>query len=276
LTAKIPLRDVNGEVIGLVGIGREISENKMAIQEINRLNAELEQRVDERTSQLAAVVKELEAFSYSVSHDLRSPLRSMEGFSTALLEDYGSQLDDIGRDYLVRIKTAAQRMSQLIDDMLKLSRITRSDLHRTDLNLSDLASVVIAEIQSADPQRQVKWIVRPGMMVNGDPNMLRIVLVNLLENAWKFTSRHAAACITVSFVEKEGRPVYYVRDDGAGFDMNYAAKLFAPFQRMHGASEFHGSGIGLATVQRVIARHGGTVWAESIVEQGTTIYFSLG
>ena len=276
MTAKIPLRDVNGTVIGLVGIGHEISESKLAIQEINRLNAELEQRVDERTSQLAAVVKELEAFSYSVSHDLRSPLRSMEGFSSALLEDYGSQVDEIGRDYLIRIKSAAQRMSQLIDDMLKLSRITRSDLHRSEINLSDLASSVAAEIQSGAPDRKVVWVVRPLMTINGDPNMLRIVLVNLLGNAWKFTSRHETAHIEVNMMEKEGRPVYYVRDDGAGFDMAYATKLFGPFQRMHGASEFEGSGIGLATVQRVVMRHGGKVWAESQVENGTTIYFSLG
>ncbi len=275
LTAKLPLLDQDGNVTGLLGIGREITETKLALLEIQRLNVELEQRVAERTSQLELVVKELEAFSYSVSHDLRAPLRTMDGFSSALMEDYGSQLDETARGYLGRIQTASKRMSQLIDDLLKLSRITRSEVRRGPANLSEIASSIAAELKHDHPDKLVTWMICPEMHATADANLIRIVLENLLGNAWKFSAKHGSARIEVNFYLRDGQPVYYVRDDGAGFDMAYAKKLFGPFQRMHGAADFEGSGIGLATVQRIIHRHGGEVWAESGVEKGTTIYFTL-
>jgi light-regulated signal transduction histidine kinase (bacteriophytochrome) len=274
--SRIPLFDSDGKVSGVVGIGRDITERKVSEQEIRRLNAELEDRVQERTAQLEVAVKELEAFSYSVSHDLRAPLRSIEGFSRAIVEDYAEKLDEVGINYLNRIRASSQRMSDLIDDMLKLSRITRSSLHREQVDLSDLAAEVAAEISAAEPQRKVEWKIGPGLLIHADASLMRIVLENLLGNAWKFTQNHASALIVLDKTENDGSVVYYIKDDGAGFDMKYAHNLFSPFQRMHSASEFEGTGIGLATVQRIIHRHGGLVWVESKIEQGTTFYFTLG
>jgi len=275
LSSKMPIFDQNGAVTGLLGIGREITESKLAVQEIQRLNAELEQRVAERTSQLESVNKELEAFAYSVSHDLRAPLRTLDGFSSALKEDYGSLLDETGQGYLTRIQGAARRMSQLIDDLLKLSRISRGEIHRTHVNLSELANQIAGELQTSNPERVVEWVVCPDIYADGDANLLRIAMENLLGNSWKFSGKLPAARIEVNFYTSDGNPVYFVRDNGAGFDMTYAGKLFGPFQRMHGATDFEGSGIGLATVQRIIRRHGGNVWAESSVGNGTTIFFTL-
>lgn len=224
---------------------------------------------------LEAANEELKAFAYSVSHDLRTPLRSMDGFSHALLEDYGDKLDAEGRDYLQRIRVASQKMAHLIDDLLQLSRVTRGELDHSEVDLSKLAQAVAAELQESAPERQVTFDIAPGVTAEGDARMIRIALENLLGNAWKFTGKNPQAKIEFGLTNHDGKPAYFVRDDGAGFDMAYADKLFQPFQRLHSGAEFGGTGIGLATVARIIGRHGGRVWAESAVEQGTTVYFTL-
>jgi PAS domain S-box-containing protein len=219
--------------------------------------------------------KELEAFSYSVSHDLRAPLRSIDGFSQALLEDYEDKLEAQGKDYLRRVRAASQRMSQLIDDLLSLSRITRAEMRYEKVNLSVLAESIAAELQETQPERQVKFVIEEDITAYGDSHLLRVVLENLLSNAWKFTSKHPRAKIEFGATQHEDKPVYFVRDDGAGFDMAYIDKLFVPFQRLHAETEFPGTGIGLATVQRIVRRHGGSVGAEGEVEKGATFYFTL-
>jgi PAS domain S-box-containing protein len=275
LTSKIPLLDQDRKVIGLIGIGRNITDRKLAEQEIRRLNTELELRVAERTAQLEAVIKELEAFSYSVSHDLRAPLRAISGFTQSFLDEYGQMLDETGLNYIQRVRTASQRMGNLIDDLLNLARISRSELNRRQVDMSEMVEGIAAELQVSDTSRGVEWSIRQGIQVTADANLLRIALENILGNAWKFSSRHVHAKIELDIAEIDARPVYYIRDDGAGFDMAYAGKLFVPFQRMHSISEFEGTGIGLATVQRIIHKHGGEVWVDSAVEKGTTVYFTL-
>ncbi len=259
----------------IIALTINISNRRKAEAAIRSLNESLEQRVEERTAQLKSVNKELEAFSYSVSHDLRAPLRSMDGFSQALLEDYGDSFDAQGKDYLQRIRSASRRMSVIIDDLLKLSRITRSEVHLADVNLSELAQSIAAELSEQAPERKIQWEITPGLHASADANLIRIALLNLLQNAWKFTSHHPTAIIEFGQILLEGESVYYVRDDGAGFDMNYANKLFGAFQRLHDSNEFEGSGIGLATVQRIIHLHNGRIWAEGKEEQGSTFYFSL-
>ncbi|HON72569.1 MAG TPA: ATP-binding protein, partial [bacterium] len=207
--------------------------------------------------------------------DLRAPLRSIDGFSQALLEDYEDKLDEQGKDYLRRVRAATQRMSQLIDDLLNLSRISRTEMHYEEVNLTAIAKAIAAELQKTQPERQVEFVIGENIVARGDSHLLRIVLDNLLRNAWKFTSKHPHARIEFGTIQQDGRLVYYVRDNGAGFDMNYANKLFTPFQRLHKSTEFEGTGIGLATVQRIIHRHGGSVWAEGEVEKGATFYFTL-
>jgi signal transduction histidine kinase len=236
---------------------------------------ELELRVADRTAQLEVANKELESFSYSVSHDLRAPLRSIDGFSQALLEDYGDKLDDQGRSDLRRVRAATQRMAQLIDDMLDLSRVTRGEMHREAVNLSAIVKAVAQELAAAEPHRRVAFVIADGLRAEGDARLLRVLVENLLRNAWKFTAKHAAAKIEFGIDQNNGKPVYFVRDDGAGFDMAYAGKLFGAFQRLHAMTEFAGTGIGLATVQRIVHRHGGRVWAEGKVDQGATFYFTL-
>lgn len=248
---------------------------RKALAEIGRLNAELERRVAERTALLEATNKELEAFSYSVSHDLRAPLRGMDGFSRALLEDYADKLDATGRDYLERLRAGSQRMAQLIDDMLELSRITRSELRRETVDLSAMAREIAEELRKSRPDRRVEFVVAPGIVVDGDPKLLRLLLGNLLGNAWKFTGKHETARIEFGRQEQEGGTVFFVRDNGAGFDPAYAGKLFGAFQRLHSAAEFEGTGVGLATVQRIVHRHGGRIWAEGEVEKGAAFFFTL-
>ena len=219
--------------------------------------------------------RELEMFAYSVSHDLRAPLRSIDGFSQALLDDYQEQLNDEGKDYLMRIRAASQRMASLINSILQLSRLDRCEMKREEIDLSALASEIIADLKMAEPDRKVELLIGENITAVGDMTLLRAVMENLLGNAWKFTQKHQNSTIEFGITDKDGKTVYFVRDNGAGFDMKYADKLFAPFQRLHSESEFSGTGIGLALVQRIIRRHGGNVWVESAVEAGTTFYFTL-
>ena len=256
----------------LTDLQAEIVERLQAEQAVKSLNQGLQRTVIE----LQAVNKELEAFSYSISHDLRAPLRSVDGFSQALLEDYYDILDAIGQDYLRRIRGSSQRMGQLIDDLLNLSRVTRSEIHLETVDLSLLASNICTELQHSQPEQHVDFEIQTGLVAQGDVRLLRVLLQNLLNNAWKFTSKHPHSRIEFGATKTESDiPVYFVRDDGAGFDMAYVNKLFAPFQRLHGMTEFPGNGIGLATVQRIVHRHGGRVWAQGFVEQGATFYFTL-
>ncbi|MBD2449891.1 GAF domain-containing protein [Nostoc sp. FACHB-152] len=250
----------------------EVLERLQAQQAVQSLNLGLHRTIVE----LQAVNKELEAFCYSVSHDLRAPLRSIDGFSQALLEDYFNLLDTTGQDYLRRIRGATHRMGQLIDDLLNLSRVTRSDINLELVDLSLLASNICHELQQSQPDREVEFVIQSQLLVEGDKHLLRVVLTNLLNNAWKFTSKHPQAKIEFGTIMSDTDiPIYFVKDDGAGFDMAYANKLFGPFQRLHGVNEFPGNGIGLATVQRIVHRHGGRVWAQAAVEQGATFYFTL-
>ena len=243
---------------------KEIEERKRVENQVKGMNAEL-----------LAANKELEAFSYSVSHDLRAPLRGIDGFSLALLEDYADKLDEDGRDYLRRVRAATQRMGILIDDLLGLSRVTRSEMRLEKTDLGAIARSVAVELQNTQPERRAEFRIEEGLQAFVDPHLVRIALENLLGNAWKFTSKHESACIEFGRTHSEGRLTYYVRDDGAGFDPAYADRLFGAFQRLHDKNDFPGTGVGLATVQRIIHRHGGHIWAEGAVEKGTTFYFTL-
>ena len=251
-----------GELYG--DLERELAERQRA-----------EETLERRATELAAVNQELEAFSYSVSHDLRAPLRSIDGFSQALLEDYADALDDEGKDHLNRVRSNTQRMGELIDDLLSLSRVTRSEMRWEQVDLSGLAQTIAAELREREPERQVEFAIADGVTSHGDSHLLRVALENLLGNAWKFTGKHPSARIEFGATSDQGQQAYFVRDDGAGFDMTYADKLFGAFQRLHPGTDFTGTGIGLATVQRVIHRHGGRIWAEGAVEQGATFFFTL-
>jgi signal transduction histidine kinase len=254
---------------------REVAERARAEGEVLRLNEDLEARVRERTAQLEAANRELEAFCYSVSHDLRAPLRAIDGFSQALVEDHGASVPDAGRRYLARIQASAKRMGQLIEDLLNLSRVSRGGLEREPVDLGEMARQVVAELRQHEPLRAVEVAIPEGMNVVADPRLLRAALENLLANAWKFTAKADQPRIEVGALHEGPVTTYFVRDNGAGFDMAYADKLFGAFQRLHAVNDFPGTGIGLATVQRIVNRHGGRVWADGQVGKGAAFYFTL-
>jgi PAS domain S-box-containing protein len=266
--------DAEGKPIRIAGVAIDITTRKAAEEGVGRMNAELEQRVRARTAQLEAMNRELEAFAYSVSHDLRAPLRSICGFSEVVLERYADRLDALGQEYLKRTCASGHHMERLIDDLLKLSRLGQSELRLQNVNLSALVESIAAELRKAEPNRAVDLVIAPGLRAEGDERLLRVALDNLLRNAWKFTSRNPRARIEFGFAA-EPEPAFFVRDDGVGFDPAYAGKLFGVFQRLHSANEFPGTGIGLATVRRIITRHSGRTWATSAVSQGATFYFTL-
>lgn len=275
-TIKIPFTFSGSERPTVLGVSTDITERTRAQQALQRLNDELEERVRQRTVELVAANKELEAFAYSVSHDLRSPLRGIDGWSLVLMEDYADKLDETAKSHLQRVRAEAGRMSALIDSMLDLSRVTRVDMRREQVDLTRMANDLIAALRQGEPLRQVDIFVEAELVTRGDPNLLRQVLQNLLENAWKFTGKRADARIEFAAEKEEKRTVYRVVDNGAGFDMAYAGKLFGAFQRLHKAAEFPGTGVGLATVQRIIRRHGGEIWVDSNVGEGTKFYFTIG
>ncbi len=283
----VSLTDPAGRPVGVLAVscrraGEFTARDESLLQQLAtfaslalaRLEALRELEVQARA--LSASNRELEAFSYSVSHDLRAPLRAMDGFSQALLEDYADALDEQGRHYLDRVRGASQRMGELIDDLLQLSRVTRDPMRWEDVDLSALARDIIAQLYAGEPGRSTAATVRDGLSAQGHPALLRALLLNLLGNTWKFTTRRADPRIEFGATEQDGETVYFVRDNGAGFDMRYAERLFTPFQRLHTQEEFPGNGVGLATVQRVVNRHGGRAWAEAAVDQGATFYFTLG
>jgi|GEM_PF-6588545 len=265
------LYDKERQFLGFTKITRDLTERRKAEIQIQELNATLEKQV----VKLEALNKELEAFSYSVSHDLRAPLRSIDGFSKMLLSKTHDKLTVDEQRYLSNVCENAQRMGELIDDLLKLSRLSRTEMQHSEVDLSKMAQDILSEYQIQEPERQVEVKITEGLAVMGDPNLLRVFMENLLSNAWKFTRKTEKAVIEVGLTHKEGQPIYFVRDNGAGFNMKYVNKLFGVFQRLHQMEEFPGTGIGLATVQRVILRHGGSIWAEGAVNQGATFYFSF-
>jgi light-regulated signal transduction histidine kinase (bacteriophytochrome) len=250
---------------------RAMAELEKADREIHRLNEHLERRVQD----LDSVNKELEAFSYSVSHDLRAPLTRIAGFSQALEEAYATQLDDTGRQYVERVHSSARRMCQLVDDLLNFSRVTRVEMRRESVDMSAMARNIAAELEARDPERRTTFVVADGLQAVGDPAMVRATLLNLIENSWKFTGKRADGCIEVGARMDGDESVFFVRDNGAGFDPALAHKLFNPFQRLHSNAEFEGTGIGLATAERIIRRHGGRIWADGEVDRGATFSFTL-
>ena len=270
------VRDPGGNPVLFVGAVRDISAQRDAEAEVRRLNADLEARVERRTADLAQANKDLEAFSYSVSHDLRAPLRALSGYAEALLEDYSDHLDETGRGYAERIQGAADRMATLIDDLLQLARVSRTHMRLRPVDLSAEVAAVVREFQSADPGRRIQITIEDGIEVTADRSLVRTVVQNLVENAWKFTARQENPTIEFgSMPAGDAEICCFVRDNGAGFDPAHAAKLFEPFERLHTDADFAGTGIGLASVQRIIERHGGRIWAESEVGAGATFYFTL-
>ncbi|SDT91764.1 His Kinase A (phospho-acceptor) domain-containing protein [Verrucomicrobium sp. GAS474] len=278
-TTLVPVLDAGGAVVQIVGISRNITAQKSTLEAMRSLNTQLEQRIGERTEELEAAYREMEAFSYSVSHDLRNPLRGINGFCRALIEDYGSLLPAEGHRYLDRVQDASRRMGQIIDDLLALSRISRCAIAQTDeVDLSAIAVRISDTLRASSPGRAATatFSISLGLLARCDRRLIENVLENLLGNAWKYTGRHPTARIEFGSLLQGGRPVYYVRDDGAGFDMRFRDKLFQNFQRLHSQAEFEGTGVGLAIVARIIKRHGGRIWAESAVEEGATFFFTLG
>jgi len=269
-------RRTHDEVATLIeAFNSMLSQIQQRDAELQAAHTELERRVDERTRQLLAANRELEAFSYSVSHDLRGPLEVISGFTFILGAEHGRELPPSARDCVQQIENATRRMSELIDDLLNLSRVTTSGMHHEQVDMSIIARDVADQLCRREPTRRVDFTIHDCDAIEGDTRLLRIVVENLLRNAWKYTSKHEQAHIEFGCEQRRGRTVFYVRDDGAGFDPALSNRLFKPFQRLHGATEFQGTGIGLATVQRIVARHGGEIWAEGAVEKGATFYFSL-
>jgi signal transduction histidine kinase len=255
---------------------RDISESRRGAQEIRRLNQDLERRVAERTAELAAANRELESFTSSVAHDLRAPLRGIDGFGKLLADRIGSGADAESLGYLQRMRASAQRMGRVIDDLLKFSRIGRSELRRQMVDLSAMARSVAEELQRSAPERKVDWRIAGGLRANADPGLMHLVLENLLGNAWKYSARAAQPRIAFGTTQRDGRRIYSVADNGEGFDMRNADRLFGVFQRLHSANDFPGTGVGLASVKRIVRRHGGDIWAESEPGRGARFFFTLG
>lgn len=271
-TSGVPFFGADGELMGYRGMDRDVTERHWAQESIRRLNAGLEERVRTRTAQIQRACEDLESFNYSVSHDLRAPLRAIDGFSRAVLEDSGERLDDAARSYLERVRVATQRMGVLIDDLLTLSRMTRQEMRLESVDLSAMAREIGVELGRNGGGAQVDLRVQPGLVSRADPRLVRLALTNLLGNAWKFTARCAEPRVEFS---RRADGAYLIRDNGAGFDMGYAHRLFAPFQRLHSTEEFPGTGIGLAIVQRAVHRHGGRIWAQASPGEGATFFFTL-
>jgi PAS domain S-box-containing protein len=283
LSRALPIHDRQGAVIRWFGTNTDITEQleaekslRESQEQFRQLNENLERRIEERTAQLASANRELEAFAYSVSHDLRAPLRAVDGYGRALVEDYEAILGEEGSRLIGRIRSATQRMSQLIEDLLNLSRVSRSEMTIAEVDLSKLAESIVRELRRSEPERQVKVSIAPHLVTRGDERLLGVVLENLLGNAWKFTSKTEEASIRFDRFRQDQKTVFRVCDNGAGFNMAYIDQLFAPFHRLHKESEFPGTGIGLATVQRIVHRHGGEVWAEAQKGHGATFYFTIG
>jgi PAS domain S-box-containing protein len=275
LSTKGPIRDAAGRTRGLFGIARDISERRVAEDEIRRLNDELEELLSARTSQLGAVSSELEAFAYATRHDVRAPLRAIDGFTQIIADEAGERLSPEHLAHLGRVRAAAQRMGELLDDLLGLSRVSGRDLQRETVDVSAMARAVGDEQCSSHPKRHVKLTVQSGLTALADPALLRVVLANLLGNAWKFTAPRAKAHVEIGVADSAYGSAFFVRDDGVGFDMTYATHLFGVFQRLHPVGQFAGTGVGLATVKRIVHRHGGCVWAESEVDKGACFHFML-
>ncbi len=270
------LRDAHGKPMGVAGYAQDVTQHMAQQEAARRIQASLEKRVTQRTLQLSIANQELEAFSYSVSHDLHAPLRAIQGFARLLDEHHADSLDEMGLDYLRHIVDSSTRMGELIADLLQLARVNQGGVHRTRIDISAMARELLGELSMQDPQRRVEQIVPPPIYVECDAGLTRVALANLLSNAWKFTARAENASIQFGHFQRGNCPVYFVRDNGAGFDMKYTRRMFGAFQRFHNEADFSGSGIGLATVKRVIGRHGGQVWAESSPDHGATFYFTLG
>ncbi len=286
MTAAFGLtRDITLPVRSLVAATQEVAGGNLEVRiensrhdEIGELNQSFNKMTDQLHAvhlQVTRVNKELEAFSYSVSHDLRAPLRRIDGFSQALLEDYAEILDDEGKDYIRRVIHSTRDMTKLIEDLLTLSRASQGDLHLESVQLSDMVESILSELRDTIPERPIESTVEKGIVATGDERLLRALMTNLLSNAWKYTGKEPQAKIEFGTIEQNGKVAYFIRDNGAGFSMSYADKLFVPFQRLHTSEEFEGTGIGLATVQRIVNRHGGDIWAESALEKGATFYFTL-
>jgi PAS domain S-box-containing protein len=273
-TVRHPVTNRAGRAYAVCAISADITDLIRAESEVRTLMINLEKRVRDRTAELEASNRELDAFTYSVSHDLRAPLRTQAGFTEILLADHAEQLDQVGRDYLRRVHAAAEHMAGMMDALLDLSHVGRSELHRRPVDLGELARDILAELRVEEPGRDVEAVISR-LPADGDPRLLGLVMRNLVSNAWRFTSERFDARINVGIRDSRGVCAYYVEDNGSGFDMTYADKLFTPFQRLHTTAQFPGTGIGLAIVERVIERHGGRVWAESTVGSGATFYFTL-